>query len=119
MTSDWSPDGRFILYSIRNPKSGVSLWALPLIGEGKPLLVAQNSTQDSGRFSPAGGWVAYASVESGRSHVYIQPFPGSGSKVQVSANIDAFSPEWRRDGRELFYVEAMAGSSRMMAVPMV
>jgi dipeptidyl aminopeptidase/acylaminoacyl peptidase len=71
------------------------------------------------RFSPDGRWVAYASDESGRSEVYIQAFEVSGSvpslgaaRVQISS-AGATRPEWRGDGRELFYVSE---DRQMMAV---
>jgi eukaryotic-like serine/threonine-protein kinase len=82
---DWSPDGRFILYTSQTPTAGRDLWALPLSGDKKPLAVTQTAfNEDSGRFSPDGRWVAYASNESGRYEIYVQPFPGPGGKLQVS-----------------------------------
>ena len=52
--------------------------------------------------SPDGHWIAYASDESGRDEVYVQPFPGPGGKWQIS-NEGGAEPLWSRDGRELFY----------------
>jgi hypothetical protein len=43
------------------------------------------------------------SEESGRPEVYIEPFPGTGERWQVSARGGA-DPHWRADGRELFYL---------------
>ena len=56
-----------------------------------------------GRFSPNGRWVAYTSNESGRDEVYVQSFPLSGAKFQISAN-GGREPQWRKDGTELFYI---------------
>jgi Tol biopolymer transport system component len=53
-------------------------------------------------FSPDGRWLAYGSNESGRSEVYVRPFPPGGGKWQVSDNGGGY-PRWSRDGRELFY----------------
>src|SRR5207244_1980532 len=69
--------------------------------------------ETSGVFSPDGRWLAYASDESGRFEVYVQPFPGPGAKLQVSTAAGV-QPRWRGDGRELFYREP---SGRFMAVP--
>jgi hypothetical protein len=66
-----------------------------------------------GALSPDGRWVAYASDESGAFEVYVQSFPGGGSKRPVSSGGGA-EPRWRPDGRELFYVSA---GRRLMAVP--
>src|SRR5205823_6671049 len=53
-------------------------------------------------FSPDGHWFAYVSNESGNSEVYVQPFPPTGEKWQVSSN-GGGGPQWRGDGRELFF----------------
>jgi serine/threonine protein kinase len=111
---DWSPDGRFLLYLQRNPKSGIDLWVLPLFGERKPFPFSITSfDKDSGQFSPDGRWVAYHSNESGRFEVYVQPFPGPGGKWQVSTG-GGIAPRWRRDGKELFYI---APDGKLMAAP--
>ncbi len=107
---DWSPDGRFILY-IGWESSGADIWVLPLQGDRKPYILNQTqqtqtlsfSSQTTARFSPDGKWLAYSSSESGRFQVYVTPFPGPGGKWQISSDGGWF-PQWRRDGRELFYV---------------
>jgi Tol biopolymer transport system component len=110
---DWSSDGRYILYQSDSPKTDADLWALPLVGDRKQVMVAQTAFDEvDGRFSPNGRWLAFVSNEGGRGEIYVQPFPGPGSKSQVSAG-GGTMPRWRRDGRELFYV---APDSRLMAV---
>lgn len=100
---DWSADGRFILYTSQTPKAGRDLWALPLFGDRKPFLVAQTPFEETeGRFSPDGRWIAYQSNESGRTEIYVKPFPGSGGRSQVSTD-GGTNAQWGRDGRELFY----------------
>jgi hypothetical protein len=62
-------------------------------------------SEEQGRFSPDVHWIAYASDESGRSEIYIQPFPApenGGSKTPISHD-GGIQPRWRRDGKELFY----------------
>jgi len=110
---DWSPDGRFILFGVLSPKTNVDLWLLPLFGDQKPAPFIQTEfTETQGRFSPDGRWVAYASNESGPYQVYVQSFPTSGGKWQVSTGGGA-QPQWRRDGKELFY---LAPDRKLMAV---
>jgi len=58
-----------------------------------------------GRFSPNARWVAYASDESGRFEVYVRPFPAASGQTQISI-AGGMQPEWRRDGKELFYISA-------------
>jgi Tol biopolymer transport system component len=55
-----------------------------------------------GRFSPDGRLIAYVSNESGRDEVYVQTFPPSGSKWQISVT-GGLQPRWRADGRVLFF----------------
>ena len=110
---DWSPDGKFLLLSVNLPKTGFDIWDLPLDGTQKPAPFIQTEFSEfQARFSPDGRWVAYTSNESGPFQVYIQSFPVSGGKWQVSTGGGA-QPEWRRDGKELFY---LAPDRKLMAV---
>ena len=74
-------------------------------------LLRTPANEAQARFSPDGRWLAYMSDESGRFEVYVQPFPFTGAKYQVSPN-GGSQPVWRRDGRELFFIGADA---RLMA----
>src|SRR5262249_14709462 len=85
--TDWSQDGRFIIYSQIDPKTKSDVWFLPAPGSGeaKPFPVVQTEANESaGTLSPDGRWLAYASDVSGRSEVYVQSFPEGGGKRQVS-----------------------------------
>src|SRR2546423_12227914 len=65
------------------------------------------------RFSPDGLWVAYTSNESGREEVYVQSFPRSGSKFQISTG-GGREPQWRKDGTEVVYI---SGDRMLVAGP--
>jgi eukaryotic-like serine/threonine-protein kinase len=111
--TDWSQDGRFLLYQTLDPKTRLDLWVLPLSGDRKPKPFLQTEFDESqGQFSPDGRWVAYSSDESGRPEVYVQPFPGPGPKVQISTG-GGMLPKWRRDGKELFY--RIDGTGKLVA----
>ena len=56
------------------------------------------SDQMHGSFSPDGRFIAYTSDEDGRFEVYVQTFPVSDRKWQVSVN-GGFEPRWSADGR--------------------
>ena len=101
--TDWSADGKFILYTEIDPKSRRDIRVLPLEGDRKPSVFFQTPVDDtSAVFSPDGRWIAYRSNESGNPEIYIQTFPASGGKWPVST-AGGLSPVWRRDGKELFY----------------
>jgi len=101
--TDWSRDGRLLVYNVANQKTGWDIEVMTLSG-GPPSVVAATSADErNGRLSPDGRWIAYTSNESGRFEVYVQPFPATGAKWQVSKE-GGQQPQWRRDGRELFYI---------------
>jgi serine/threonine protein kinase/Tol biopolymer transport system component len=103
--NDWSPDGRYLIFSKGSASvgNGTDLWILPLFGDGKPYpYYAGPGNQLYGQFSPDGKWVTYASDESGRQEVYVAPFPWTGAKWQVSSN-SGHLPRWRGDGKEIYF----------------
>jgi Tol biopolymer transport system component len=112
LSSDWSRDGKYLLYSRGPSGSNWEVWGLPIEGEHKPWLVvphAANSSAGQGRLSPDGHWLAYISSESGVTELYVVAFPGGQGKWQVSTN-GAVEPQWSRDGRELYYFNASSRS---------
>jgi eukaryotic-like serine/threonine-protein kinase len=108
---DWSRDGRFLLYSQIDPRTNSDLWVLPLSADGEragaPQPIANTEfAEEQGQFSADMHWIAYTSNESGKSEIYVQPFPvppGGGGKILVSQD-GGNQPRWRRDGKELFYL---------------
>jgi Tol biopolymer transport system component len=104
--TDWSSDGKLILYPEMNAKSRNDIWILPLEGDRRPKPFVQDDFDNLGaKFSPDGKWIAYSSDESGQQQVYVRPFPERGGKYQVSTT-GGSRPRWRRDEKELFYISA-------------
>jgi Tol biopolymer transport system component/DNA-binding winged helix-turn-helix (wHTH) protein len=106
--SDWSRDGKHILYSREDPKSSWDLWYLKRNGTGGWESAAFLQTpfrERAPKFSPNGGYVAYLSDESGRSELYVRPFPHGDQQWVVSQN-GAAQPRWARNGKKLFFVQA-------------
>ncbi len=108
----WSPDGKFLAYTELNPTSAGNIWVLPFDGEPEPFL--QEPYVESGAvFSPDGHWIAYRSNESGRHEIYVQPFPKTGAKWQISTD-GGGEAAWvqTRTGQEIFY----RNGNKMMSV---
>jgi Tol biopolymer transport system component len=110
--TDWSLDGRFVLFQLPLTGTQPDIWVLPLAPPREPISFAQREFAEAdAHFSPDGRWIAYTSNESGRHEVYVRPFPNSSSGAesgsqgprQVSTQGGA-GVRWRRDGRELYYL---------------
>ena len=105
--SSWTPDGRLLAGVI-----GSDL-AVATVDQRQARVQVLAETPENElwpEFSPDGRWLAYGSDVSGRYQIYVRPYPGPGPPVPVSIN-GGMSPAWRRDGRELFYVERCVGAS--------
>jgi len=99
--SSWSPGG--LLAVLEFPTGRGDEISVLHVGERQTQLFLQTGASvSSPKFSPDGRWLAYDSEESGRSEVYVQPYPGPGGKWLIS-NEGGAEPLWNRNGRELFY----------------
>ena len=98
-----SRDGTHVVFGQGDPTTGSDLWTLSLEdSRTTTAFLRTRASENNASVSPDGRWVAYASNESGRTEIYVQPFPGPGGKTTVSTN-GGYEPVWSRDGRELFY----------------
>ncbi len=102
----WSPKGDRFLFNVTK-ESRNSLWAFSLPDRKATPFGSVDSAWPTGAvFSPDGQWIAYASseVRQRSSVVYVQPFPATGAKYQISKDSeDGHHPLWTLDGRELFF----------------
>ena len=123
--SDWSADGRFLLYQSIDPQTSYDLWVVPRDGDRTPFVFLKTPFDERrAQFSPDGRWVAYMSNESGRFEIDVRPFLGpsapggaerrGGGQWQVST-AGGMSPRWGPGGRELYY---LAPDGTLMAAPM-
>jgi Tol biopolymer transport system component len=120
----WSADGRYLAFqravgsriqSNYGPASG-EIWGVAMSGDRKPFPVVQNGqfAAIQPALSPDAKWLAYVSDESGRSEVYVVPFPHGTGKFLVSSG-GGIWPRWSRDGKELWYRQG----DRMMAAEII
>jgi Tol biopolymer transport system component len=99
----WSPDNKFLVLRVVDPNTvGDEVVYSFEDHKVRPLLNGP-SNELWPQISPNGKWIAYASTESGRSEVYVRPFPSGEGQYQLSYNGGA-SPRWRADGQELFFL---------------
>ena len=111
-STDLSADGRYLFYE--GETDDFDIWALALTGDRQArAYVTAPSAERQPAISPDGRWLAYTSDSSGRAEIYVQSFPESGARIQVSPN-GGKSARWRRDGTELYY---LTPDGHLMAVP--
>jgi Tol biopolymer transport system component len=124
--TDWSRDGRYLLYTEIDPKTGADLWYLRVDGSAgaTPVSFLQTEFDESyGQVSPDGGWMAYVSNETGDFEVYVRAFPSGAGKMKISATAgrhvgsSTTQPRWSHDGTELFYLTGPVGKFTLMAAP--
>jgi eukaryotic-like serine/threonine-protein kinase len=114
--TDWSRDGRFILYSNSalpaiTQRFPSDVFAIDMARGRKviPLLTTQ-FFESGARLSPDGKWLAFLSDESGQDEIYVQALDRSGDSLRVSgqrfriSRLGAQSLRWRKDARELYYL---------------
>jgi Tol biopolymer transport system component len=104
----WSADGRDLI-AVVNTYSATTwdILSIPVRGEHTPQPILQTALVEGiggAAVSPDGRWLAYTSNATGSLEVWVQPYPGSGPPVRVSAN-GGSDPVWAKNGRELFFVE--------------
>jgi serine/threonine-protein kinase len=107
----WTSDGVTLAFDERKPSAEHDIWVLTRGGEPSPF---QRTDYDESApaFSPDGKWLAYVSDESGRSAVWVQPFPGPGPKWLITRD-GGTEPAWSRSGNELYFRRA----DQLIAVP--
>jgi Tol biopolymer transport system component/tRNA A-37 threonylcarbamoyl transferase component Bud32 len=108
----WSRDGSSVVFWTFGPE-GAQVRLLTLQGDRSSTVYIGSPTNPA-RLSHDGRWAAYYSNESGRSEVYVVPFPRPSEKWQLS-NAGGSLPQWTGDGREVVY---LGRDNRLMAVPL-
>jgi eukaryotic-like serine/threonine-protein kinase len=119
--NSWAPDGKTLVFERSGPDKRKHLWSVTLSAgspASQPVMLHDTPFTDAdGQVSPDGRWLAYQSTESGSQEIYVQPFPGGGAKVRISAQ-GGIRPRWAHNGKELFYW-SNGGSGELMAVDVV
>src|SRR5262249_6306597 len=101
-----TPDGRRVIFERDDGLGRIRLWIKDLDGGGEARRLGSLTVGEaSADVSPDGRWLAYQSDATRQWEVYVRPLDSQGGVVRISTDGGNY-PLWRRDGRELFYVDA-------------
>jgi hypothetical protein len=123
VVQDISPDGKALLLN-RGPLD-TTVFSLSLDGVQKEpkSLLQTGETISHARFSPDGHWIVYTASAAGSERggiytgagTYVQPYPGPGLRKQVTSRGNY--PVWRKDGKEIVYLDEYQGRNYVWSVP--
>ena len=100
----WTADGQ-VVFSQATMDAGYGIWTTSVDHKNPKAILDTQHNELQAAVSRDGRWMAYTSDQSGRNEVYVQDFPAGTQRTLVSTN-GGMQPQWRGDGRELYYVQA-------------
>jgi Tol biopolymer transport system component len=111
--TDWSRDGRHIVYAVgaADPKTRFDIWYVPAESDrvddsAAVQLLASDAVESQGQLSPDGKWLAYAAADPAIPEIYVRPFPAAATARVWKVSIDGGAePRWRADGKELYFAK--------------
>jgi serine/threonine-protein kinase len=99
----WTPDGRTLAFGALEPsREGAPLSSISSLTAGQTSRMVGPGSIWGGRLSPDGRWLAYYTLESGRFHVYVTPFPAGRARWLIAED-GGRDPTWGPDGTEIYY----------------
>jgi Tol biopolymer transport system component len=103
--TDWTADGRRVIYHSDSPETGWDIWAAPVDTHNEPHPLVQTPDDEvQGHISRDGRWLAYTWFAAADTpEVYVKALDGDGTRIQISVH-GGSDPHWSADGRELFYI---------------
>lgn len=99
----WTPGGTHLLFLTLtgNGDYGISMLDVSS-GTTAELIDFAGTAQHSSNVSRDGRWLAYASNETGRYEVWVEPLPRSGARRRITQD-GGGHPLWSPDGRTLYF----------------
>src|ERR1043166_8002223 len=102
----WNDGGSQMRFLTLKESAGNRDYGIALLHMGArqvtTLVDLPGAAQHSTNMSPDGKWMAYASNEPGRYEIWIEPFPHTGARYQVTRD-GGSHPMWLPDGRSLYF----------------
>ncbi len=110
----WSRDGQWLVVRTTLPSRDILGFRPGVDDVPVPLVASPKFDERAPTLSPDGKWIAYQSDETGKSEIYVRPFPKADEgRWQISTG-GGDEPLWSRSGREIFF---RGTSGEMMTVP--
>jgi Tol biopolymer transport system component len=102
----WMPGGRQLRFLTLKESAGNRDYGISLFDVSSraitPVIDLAGSAQHSSAVSPDGRWMAYASNETGRYEVWLEPLPRTGARHRLTRD-GGSHPLWLPDGRALYF----------------
>jgi eukaryotic-like serine/threonine-protein kinase len=105
--TDYTPDGKFMVYTVVDPKTSADVWYAPVNGgrvdqKAAVKILGSEASESQGQVSPDGKWLAYTSNETGAFQIHLRHFP-TGTAVWSLSPERAQDPRWSADGKSLYF----------------
>jgi serine/threonine-protein kinase len=97
-----SPRGKYFVTGLDDRSAHRALSVVQLDSTRRQTPIPESSGASAPCISPDGRWLAYLSLESGKSELYVRSMSGLGGRQPISAG-GASEPAWNPRGGELFY----------------
>jgi serine/threonine protein kinase len=112
---DVSENGKILLFNRGTMDTNVFSARLDGVKEDPRSLVQTGETIGSIMFAPDGRWIVYEAFGQGSAGIYVQEFPGPGVRRQITST--GHFPVWRKDGREIVYLDRYQDRDYIWSVP--
>ena len=110
----WSHDGLWLVVRTTLPSRDIQAFRPGVDTTLTPIVASPKFDERAVTLSPDDRWIAYQSDETGKSEIYVRPFPKAEAGRWQISTAGGDEPLWSPTGREIFF---RAASGEMMAVP--
>src|SRR6476646_1554887 len=106
-----SPDGKWAVYTVATPdmdanRNATNLWMAPVAG-GDAIQLTRTGKDSSPKWSPDGKAIAFLSVRSGDSQVYVLSMEGGEAHPLTKLSTGADIVKWSPDGKTILFTSSV------------